>query len=296
MHGYFGMCISYITNDKLYTRMVACRRFIGKHSGENIATMYNTLVQEFGVSANMIAMVTDNAANMKKAFAASIASTDEVLVDEEDSDFERIDINWEDVQDEVPITLPKRYSCIAHTLQLVVSDGLKEGMDKIKQLITRCKSLVSSIHKSCKATELLETEAGRQIPAANATRWNSTLTMIGSIIKIETEHSGVLLRAAEVVGSTVRLTAKDLATLRELQVLLQPIASGTVKLEAESVPTSNLVLPLVIGISKAVAKVNTVYCTSVKTGLIHAMSTRFVLMFRLIHTTLYLPFLIRALN
>ena len=67
----------------------------------------------------------------------------------------------------------------------------------------------------------MESEDGRQIPAANATRWNRTLTMINSMIKIETEHSGVFLDAAEVVGSKVRLTAKDLATLKELQVLLQ---------------------------------------------------------------------------
>ena len=190
------------------------------------------------MAENMIAIVTDNAANMKKAFAEATAissAADEISSDGDDDDFQRVDINWNDVQDEVPVTIPKRYNCTAHTLQLAVNDGLKEATDKIKQLLSRCKSLVSSIHKSCKATELLENEAGRQISVANATRWNSTLTMIEAIIKVESEHNGVLTRAAEAVGSAVRFTAKDLAILKELQTLLQPFEKATIKLEADEV-------------------------------------------------------------
>jgi hypothetical protein len=68
------------------------------------------------------------------------------------------------VQNETPIPLPFRHSCVAHSLQLVVGDGLKEAMRSIKLLLEKCGSLVSSGHKSCKATELLEVEAGFGIP------------------------------------------------------------------------------------------------------------------------------------
>lgn len=108
----------------------------------------------------------------------------------------------------------------------------------IQQLISRCKSPVSSIHKLCKATELLQNEAGRQILAANATHWNSMLALLEAISKVENEQEGVLLYAAEIVGSVVHLTAKDFTTI---QLLLQPTTNATVRLEAESVPTSNLV-------------------------------------------------------
>jgi hypothetical protein len=32
MHGFLGMCVSYIINGELRTRVIACDRFIGKHS------------------------------------------------------------------------------------------------------------------------------------------------------------------------------------------------------------------------------------------------------------------------
>lgn len=108
----------------------------------------------------------------------------------------------------------------------------------IQQLISRCKSPVSSIHKLCKAKDLLQNVAGRQILAANATHWNSMLALLEAISKVENEQEGVLLYAAEIVGSVVHLTAKDFTTI---QLLLQPTTNATVRLEAESVPTSNLV-------------------------------------------------------
>ena len=50
---------------------------------------------------------------------------------------------------------------------------------------------------SCNATELLENEAGRQIPAPSATRQNSTYAMIEAMVSIENAHVGLLSRAAE---------------------------------------------------------------------------------------------------
>ena len=68
MHGYFGLAVSYILDGKMSTRLVACRRFTGSHTGENIASLFVALVDEFNVRNKITAVVTDNAANMKKAF------------------------------------------------------------------------------------------------------------------------------------------------------------------------------------------------------------------------------------
>ena len=104
--------------------------------------MYNTLVQEFSVGKKMVAMVTNNATNMKKAFPDVDISTpaseaeDEGSVEGDDLEIHRVDINWDDIQDaHIPVPIPRRFSCVAHTLQLVVNDGSKEGTDKIK---SRC--------------------------------------------------------------------------------------------------------------------------------------------------------------
>ena len=47
-------------------------------------------------------------------------------------------------------------------------------------------------HMSCKATELLEAEAGRRISQLNTTRWNSTFKILDAIVKIDTKCKDLL--------------------------------------------------------------------------------------------------------
>lgn len=279
MHGYFGMAVSYIISGKLNTRLVACRRFSGSHTGENIASLFVSLVEEFHLQ-NITTIVTDNAANIKKAFDnVHMTNVSEVDSDGNDDEgqMERNGVQWGEIEEEFPFDVPQRYSCVAHSLQLVVNDGLKEGTDKIKTLVGKCKKVVSSLHMSCKATELLEKEAGRHIPAANSTRWNSTYAMLEAIVKIEESKPGLLSRVAAETGSTcstVRFTAMDHAVLAEMCKLLNPIADATTRLEAEGVPTSSMVIPVILGIQNKLANVSTTYCTSLKTGLIVSFDKR----------------------
>jgi len=108
-------------------------------------------------------------------------------VNNDDDDLLRVGIDWNAVQYEFPTAIPTRYGCLAHTLQLVVKDGLNESTPRIKSLIQKCASLVSTIHKSCKATELLEEHNVPHIPKQNATRWNSTYAMLTGLIKLKTQ-------------------------------------------------------------------------------------------------------------
>ena len=68
MHGFFNMCVSYILNGELRTRVIACDRFNGKHNADNIAAAYNSVVANYGLDGKMVGMITDNASNMVKAF------------------------------------------------------------------------------------------------------------------------------------------------------------------------------------------------------------------------------------
>jgi len=150
MHGYFVMSLSYIRDGHLKSRLVACRRFKGSHSGENIASLFAELSQEFGVTDILCAMVTDNAANMRKALALDPKSLAENVDMAKEADLKaellRSGVAWSEVQGDVAFNIPPRYSCTAYTLKLVVNDGLKEATDKIKQLVDKSKKLVASIH------------------------------------------------------------------------------------------------------------------------------------------------------
>nr|XP_033780910.1 zinc finger BED domain-containing protein DAYSLEEPER-like isoform X2 [Geotrypetes seraphini] len=265
MHEYFGMIVSYIQSGSLRTRLLACRQFLGSHTGEQIANMFSSVAKEFRITHTLSALVTDNSTD-NSVMCYAQADVSEVLI--------RLGIEWELVQEGITFVLPIRHSCIACTLQLVVDDGLKEGVDKIQQLLGKCKKLESSINTSGKETEKIENKAQHHIPAANTTCWNSMFSMVEAIVKIESAHHGLLLQITDELDSSVRLTAKDIATLKELHALLEPIATATHRLEVESVPTSGMVLPTVIGLSKALDEVQTPYCNSVKTGLMNSLAHR----------------------
>jgi hypothetical protein len=225
----------------------------------------------------MFGMITDNASNMVKAFE-SLDSTVTVVDEGEGVDedrLEQVDVDWDEVQSETPIPVPFRHSCVAHSLQLVVGDGLKEAMRSIKLLLQKCGSLVTSIHKSCKATELLEAEAGFGIPSPNVTRWNSHFRMISAINRISTEHPTLLSRICELIGLSCKFTETDNTTLKELQVLLKPFQVVTEKLQSETKVTSSQVLPNIIGLRHKLQQISTHYCISVKTGLLVPLDKRF---------------------
>jgi len=77
------------------------------------------------------------------------------------------------------------------------------------------------------------------------------------------------------LGNSIKVTYRDVAILKEMCLILEPIANATARLEADSVSTSGPVLPVIIGLSKAVNKVQTEYCTSVKTGIANSLDRRF---------------------
>ena len=212
---------------------------------------------------------------MVKAFELTADTSFDQHVDEDEDRLEHVDVDWDEVQNETPIPIPFRKSCVAHYLQLVVGDGLKEAMRSIQLLLQKCSSIVASIHKSCKATELLESEAGYGIPSPNVTSWNSRFRIISAINRLNAEHATLMARLCEVMGSRLKFTETDKATLNELQVLLKPFQVLTEKLSSETKITSSQVLPNIIGLKRKLQQTATHFCTSVKTGLLVSMDKRF---------------------
>jgi hypothetical protein len=291
MHGYFGASLSFIHNQKMETRLVSVKRFIGPHTAENISVIYQSVMQQFTSQTTVVGMVTDNAANMVKAFLKPVDVIDADEGDEDQDETEaavgeevdHVPIDWERLEEEAGNPLPVRYACMAHTLQLVIHSGLAEASPKINQILAKFESVVASLHKSCKATELLEAEASIQIPAPNSTRWNSKLHMISAIVKIETQNEGILQRVCDVLPSRITLTANDFAVLRELEQLFSPFAVATTHLQSETVVTSSQILPTIVGLKKNMEKIELRHCTSVKGGLLASLSNRCDYLFRQAH-------------
>ena len=62
----------------------------------------------------------------------------------------------EDIDKDIQDCLPFHLLWFAHTLQLVIRDGLKEAGRHLKTVIANTASIVGSIRKSIHATEILE--------------------------------------------------------------------------------------------------------------------------------------------
>ena len=120
-------------------------RFPGQHTADNISLELKRITDEWAITQKVIAVVTDNGANMVSAVHKA---------------------GW------------KHYPCIAHTLNLVVKDGIK-AVHEVVQLLTKCSSIVSFFHHSAKATEKLK-QLQKQLKVVEhkliqsvETRWNS---------------------------------------------------------------------------------------------------------------------------
>ena len=139
--------------------------------------------------------VTDSAANMVKAFSlpgyksydndSNEDEENEDIHDTEDLESVLVDEELGEVVDiSMPAyheSFPSRISCFSHTLQLVVSDGLKEA-GQLKTIINRVSKLVSHVRKSHHSSELLEN--CNKLQQLNATRWNSQFKMLRSLLQV----------------------------------------------------------------------------------------------------------------
>ena len=197
-----------------------CRRFTGRHIGENISACFTEVATEHEIMDKIGFIFTDNASNMRAAFTVNFPT--ECSADDIESETTDDDGIWEDLDgtDNAhvesafdTVSHQQRLSCFAHSLQLVVSDGLKD-CKCVSLAIAKAVKLTSLLHQSTVFKEKFEAAfPGRSIPVANATCWNSTYRQLQSIMSLDSK------KLSEVCAddfSHVKMLSKDLAQLTEL--------------------------------------------------------------------------------
>ena len=117
-------------------------------------------------------------------------------------------------------------SCFAHTLQLVVKDGLKE-IGSLKRVLQKGAKIVGYVRKSQKATEILEGE--RRLQPKNDTRWNSQLISINSIVNVPEDKLNLL--------ETAHFTTYERKMLQDLVNILTPFQEATNLTQGQNVIT-----------------------------------------------------------
>ena len=133
MHSYLGVTCHFVSETwEVKSLLIACSQLHGRHTGENIVSEFEEIITRHKLSDKLYKVVTDNASNVKKAFADTVSVPSfEVEVESEESEQEDEDSEeTDDSDDEVEvielekINIPQRVSCFAHTLQLSIKDGL----------------------------------------------------------------------------------------------------------------------------------------------------------------------------
>lgn len=261
MRGFLGVTVHCMERDaervQLKTNLLACNRFKGSHTAERICDQFEAICDEYNIKAKLDYIISDNAANMRKAFTVCFPSEQE----EDDDAGDNLDDPelWHDLtledQQTVDAAMAKkqRLQCFAHTLQLVVGDGLKETKAACPSL-SKLSKLSSLLHTSTTFKDIFDGEFGehRGIPAAVSTRWNSTLRQVKAVLHCDQQKLCAVLEKAG--HKELSFTPREWNLLKELVDILKPFGEATDLTQGEKVITISAVVPSVLSLNHHLEK------------------------------------------
>lgn len=245
MRSYLGVTAHMLNNTSephLQTYLLACRRFKGRHSSENISAAFDEILDEYNISEKVDFIITDNAANMKKAFKVKMADHSDDFEGGSSSDEE--DMDGAQLDTECLLGSRQRLSCFAHSLQLVIGDGMRE-LKAMSRAISKITKLASLLHTSTVFKDKFESVfgSGKSIPVSSVTRWSSQFRQVQAVTDLD--HTA-LTQMCAVDFENVVLNSREWAQCKELGEILGPFAEATDLTQGDKVVTISMVVPTVL--------------------------------------------------
>jgi hypothetical protein len=295
MRAYMGVTAHYVIRDAeghftLKSSLLACDRFTGRHTGDRISAELENILDSFRIKQKVDCIITDNAANMRKALTLLLASSEEdeqEANEPEPDDFEVDNAEiWNDLEPEENLAvinaieshcLRERLSCFDHTLHLIVGDGLKETRC-VSAALAKVSKISSTLHTSASFKEVFEQVFGsRGIPAAIAVRWNSTLRQIKAVLILDFK---TLCDTLEGHGlKNLVLTPREWTQVTELAEVLDPFLEATQYTEGEKVATLGFALPSALSLQhhlqELLSQNRLKHCNPVCNNLLASVRVRF---------------------
>lgn len=269
MHSFIGITVHAYNEDtgSLITKLLTFRAFKGSHTGQRISEAIEAAIVENNLQNKVQFVVTDNASNMRKALTFMFPSLKEAVegvlyeTGEEDGleddeaavgDFSL----WEDIVsqdvDNALLGLGERIPCFAHSVQLVVRDGLQK-IGSVRQAIAKCSKLASIVHQSSLFCSTFQEVFGqRSIPSTNDTRWNSTYIHLRAIVNLDQAKLIEVLKKTSQMN--LALSNKDILQLQELLEILEPFAECTDLTQGDQHVTISCVVPVLVSLNKILAE------------------------------------------
>lgn len=255
MRGFIGITGYFILNWQLESVLIVCKRVKGRHTAEKIRQEYEEALAGYDISDKVRNVITDNAANMKKALQFSLPGfPSKAEAKREDSNDEKSDSETdEDEEDALEFpddNFPTLGHCYAHTIQLVVKDGLSETSQHLKGVVSKASNIVKFVRKYINASDILENE--KRLQADNVTRWNSQIVMLRSVLAVSEEKLAQC-------GAPSQLSTYERKLLKELCSILKPFEEATVMVQREKSVSASLVVPITLGLQHKLEKISSTY-------------------------------------
>ncbi|KAG7177308.1 hypothetical protein Hamer_G000607 [Homarus americanus] len=210
---------------------------------------------KLGIRGKVRRVVADNASSMVRAFDVCLPGLygDKIRSESsgENENKDALDILEEELDlDEVLALLPpERSNCFAHTQQLCIRDAFNDPSVRnsaVATVIHKCYSIVDAIRRSTVAAPFLE-KIGVALQAANATRWNSQLTMIKSVLK-DTSGVNSAIRLLVTKKTVEELKGMEMTMLKEVVQVLEPFQEAMSQVEGENIVTLSCITTVVFGL------------------------------------------------
>ena len=273
----------------------------GSHTANLLLQTYENAIGMFDIEGKLVRLVTDNASNNLKAFQNLIIPGFESYFCDDDGDEGESDLDqdghvegdYDDYNGSITTDDGSKLSqliqisfdniatsneslrvpCFAHTIQLVVCDGLKQ-ISCLQPAMTKVSKIAKLSHKSTVFAEKLE-QLGKSIPTANKTRWNSQFHTVEKTLRIpSTELNDILV---SIKRKDLCLLTKNYQMLNEFLSLLTLFADATTIIQSENTPSISLVGPTILSIYYDLLdeQSNITFTSSLCQTLINSLISRF---------------------
>ncbi|XP_077272750.1 E3 SUMO-protein ligase ZBED1-like isoform X2 [Temnothorax americanus] len=208
---FLGVTAHYVNSEQHKSVTIGVTELTERHTAENIEKWLLQIIADWRINKeNIIIVISDNAANMKKAIVDGFGAE-------------------------------KYLACFAHTLNLVPGNIIKDDAI-VKDLCKKIKTIVTYFKHSVPAADELRMKSTLKLIQNVDTRWNSTKNMLDRFIKLADIISPILLQSPL---APPMLSASELQTTKEFAELLKPFEDATHIICGEMYLTASKAIPIV---------------------------------------------------
>ncbi|XP_041371558.1 zinc finger BED domain-containing protein 4-like [Gigantopelta aegis] len=245
MRTYLGITGHFVLDYKLVSAMLSCQRLKGRHAAEDIHSSYTDTLQLFNINNKVSYIITDNATHTTQAFSLPGFDAGPAPVNDSDTPHSDTITAAAEFGEDVFEFLPQHQPCFAHTLQLVVEDGIKET-GSLRKVIAKASAIVSQTRKYTQLSGFLEKD--NKLHAAIVSRWSSQVKMIRSVLNIPKDKLDQC--------DTLKLSNQERIHLTDLVQILSPLEEATDYAQTQNKVSVSYILPCIRGLKSELCEMD----------------------------------------